>query len=68
VVISAALIGVFPPAELKRAIVDIAGIVGDTFEEAEIADALLYYQFDRDKTVSWLLDGGQACSALSVID
>jgi len=43
--------------KLRAGIEQITDIVGDHFEEAEIADALLYYGFDQEKTVSWLLDG-----------
>jgi len=48
---------VLAAGKLRAAIDQIGDIVGNSFEEAEIADALLYYSFDREKTVSWLLDG-----------
>lgn len=43
--------------KLRIAISEITAVLGDSFEDAEIADALLYYHFDQEKAISWLLDG-----------
>lgn len=43
--------------KIRIAISEITAIIGDTFEDAEIADALLYYKFDKEKVITWLLDG-----------
>jgi hypothetical protein len=37
---------------------ELGSVLGDSFDEGHMADALVYFDFDANRAASWLMDNG----------